>query len=155
MCYDRTRNTEMEAVFGYDLNKFIPEKETKESSSESIGLGSDLSIRRNDISQNTEEELAIRKARVKIECLGANKRLTDAIVHLNKAFELVADYTDELQLKVRRLEMALHPASLELKVIKEKIIKIEIPEHYKEFEPTYRNRKQRREAKRKLKKFRR
>ena len=44
---------------------------------------------------NTPVELAIRNAVNEVEKIGADRRLTDAVIALQKAFELVADYIDD------------------------------------------------------------
>lgn len=44
---------------------------------------------------NTTSELAIHNAVQEIESMGADVRLTNAIIHLQKAKELVSDYVDE------------------------------------------------------------
>ena len=61
----------------------------------------ELIPRRIDLQRNTEAELAIRKAVDLVESLGADVRLTDAVVLLNEAREAVADWYDEMPI-VRR-----------------------------------------------------
>ena len=39
-------------------------------------------------------ELAIREARIKVEAMGADKRLTDAVMLLSQAQDRVADFID-------------------------------------------------------------
>ena len=51
--------------------------------------------RRNIIALNTPVELSIRKAIEEVETLPASAKLTDAVVKLNDALNLVADVTDE------------------------------------------------------------
>lgn len=50
--------------------------------------------RRIRLDLNTEAELSIREAVKKVEAIGADVKLTDAIIKLQEAFELVADYVD-------------------------------------------------------------
>lgn len=50
--------------------------------------------RRAQIDHMTTAEKSIRKAVEEVELMGANPKLTEAVVHLSKAFELIADYTD-------------------------------------------------------------
>ena len=50
--------------------------------------------RRNQLELNTPAELAIRNAMSEVEKMGADVKLTSAIVALNQAFILIADYTD-------------------------------------------------------------
>ena len=50
--------------------------------------------RRADVSRNTEAERAIRRATVEVECLGADERLTRAVVLLEEARNAVADWVD-------------------------------------------------------------
>jgi methionyl-tRNA synthetase len=51
--------------------------------------------RRIRLDQNKPAELAIREAAKKIEELGADVRLTDALNFMWKAMDLVSDYIDE------------------------------------------------------------
>lgn len=51
--------------------------------------------RRNRIDLNKPAELAIRKAMEEVENLGADEKLTDAVVKLDEAFNLVADFIDK------------------------------------------------------------
>lgn len=51
--------------------------------------------RRRRIDLNTEAELSIREAVKKVELIGADVKLTDAINKLWEGFELVADYVDK------------------------------------------------------------
>ncbi len=51
--------------------------------------------RRIILDQNTPAELAIYNAMQVVEELGADVKLTDAIILLDKAKNLVADYVDE------------------------------------------------------------
>jgi len=50
--------------------------------------------RRNRIDLCEPSEIAIYNAMYEVEKLGADERLTDAIVKLNEAKELVSDYID-------------------------------------------------------------
>lgn len=50
--------------------------------------------RRRMLYLNTEAEISIREAVNKVEAMGADVKLTDAIIKLQEAFELVADYVD-------------------------------------------------------------
>lgn len=50
--------------------------------------------RRCNLQENSPAEIAIRKAMEEVEKLPANEKLTDAIIILNEAFNLVADYVD-------------------------------------------------------------
>lgn len=50
--------------------------------------------RRNDVTQNTPAELAIREAMRAVEALPADERLTAAVVFLDRAHDAVADYVD-------------------------------------------------------------
>ena len=50
--------------------------------------------RRNRLDQNTPAELAIRKAVDAVEEVGAHELLTKAVIKLQEARELVADYVD-------------------------------------------------------------
>lgn len=52
--------------------------------------------RRNRLDLNTPEEMAIRNAVEKVEKMGADVKLTEAVVLLDKARELVADYIDQV-----------------------------------------------------------
>lgn len=52
-------------------------------------------IRRQRIDLNTPAELAIRKAMEEVEKLPASELLTDAVVKLEEARNLVADFVDE------------------------------------------------------------
>ena len=51
-------------------------------------------LRRNRIDLNTPAELAIRKAMEEVEKLPASEKLTDAVVKLGDALNLVADFVD-------------------------------------------------------------
>lgn len=51
--------------------------------------------RRQRIDLNTPAELAIRKAMEEVEKLPASELLTDAVVKLEEARNLVADFVDE------------------------------------------------------------
>jgi hypothetical protein len=51
--------------------------------------------RRNRLDLNTPAELAIHEAIQKTEEVGADKKLTEAIILLDKAKNLVSDYVDE------------------------------------------------------------
>lgn len=51
--------------------------------------------RRRRLDLNTDAELSIREAVNKVEAMGADVKLTDAIIKLQEAFELVADYVDK------------------------------------------------------------
>lgn len=51
--------------------------------------------RRNMINEMTPAELSIRNAVLEVEKIGADVKLTEAIVLLTKARELVADYVDD------------------------------------------------------------
>lgn len=50
--------------------------------------------RRNRLDLNTDAELSIYNAMQEVEKIGADLRLTEAIILLAKAKELVADYID-------------------------------------------------------------
>lgn len=50
--------------------------------------------RRIRLDKNVHAELAIRKAMNEVEDLGADIKLTDAIIKLNEALDLVSDYVD-------------------------------------------------------------
>lgn len=50
--------------------------------------------RRNRIDLNKPSELAIRNAIDEVEKLGADVKLTDAVIKLNEALELVSDFID-------------------------------------------------------------
>lgn len=52
-------------------------------------------LRRNRIDLNTECELAITNAMYELEKIGADVRLTDASILLQKAKDLVSNYIDE------------------------------------------------------------
>lgn len=54
-----------------------------------------MAMRRNHIGQNLPPELAIREAIQLVEMLGADTRLTDVVVMLDKARNLLADVIDE------------------------------------------------------------
>jgi hypothetical protein len=56
--------------------------------------------RRIRVDLNTQSELAIRNAILEVENLGADPKLTDAVVLLSKAKELVSDYMDSQLHKV-------------------------------------------------------
>ena len=57
---------------------------------------SDLKFpRRNILSENTPAELSIHNTIQEVEIIGADVRLTEAVIHLNKAKELVSDFVDE------------------------------------------------------------
>lgn len=51
--------------------------------------------RRARIDLNTDAELSIREAMNKVEEIGADVKLTDAVIKLQEAFNLIADYEDE------------------------------------------------------------
>lgn len=51
--------------------------------------------RRAHLELNVPAELAIRNAMAAVEAMGADIRLTDAVVHLGKAFDHVADFVDK------------------------------------------------------------
>ncbi len=51
--------------------------------------------RRNRLDLSTPAELAIRNAVDEVEKIGADVRLTNAIILLDQARELVADFVDE------------------------------------------------------------
>jgi hypothetical protein len=51
--------------------------------------------RRNRLDLNTPAELAIVNAMYEVEKLGADVKLTEAIILLQKAKDLIADYVDE------------------------------------------------------------
>ena len=55
--------------------------------------------RRSDLSENTATELAIRAAMAAVEELGADERLTHAVVALDKALGLVGDWVDGIPLR--------------------------------------------------------
>jgi hypothetical protein len=55
--------------------------------------------RRNRLDQNFPSEKLIYEAMISIEQLDANIKLTDAITHLQKAKDLLADYFDEVERK--------------------------------------------------------
>lgn len=50
--------------------------------------------RRNRLDLNTPEEMAIRNAIDLVEKMGADVKLTEAVIALDKARELVADFID-------------------------------------------------------------
>lgn len=50
--------------------------------------------RRCRLDLNTVPEISIRNAINEVEKIGADPRLTDVVVLLNNAFELLADFTD-------------------------------------------------------------
>jgi len=50
--------------------------------------------RRYQLNLNTDAEKAIRAAKKEVEKLSANEKLTDALILLQKAFEIVADFED-------------------------------------------------------------
>lgn len=50
--------------------------------------------RRNQLENLTESEIAIQKAINEVELLGCNSKLTDAVVKLSEAKNLVADFID-------------------------------------------------------------
>lgn len=50
--------------------------------------------RRNRLDLNTPEEMAIRNAVDQVEKMGADVKLTEAVIYLDKARKLVADYID-------------------------------------------------------------
>lgn len=50
--------------------------------------------RKSRIDLNTPAELAIRNAMTEVEKVGAAVQLTNAIIKLQEAFDLVADYED-------------------------------------------------------------
>lgn len=51
--------------------------------------------RRNRIDLNTPEEMAIRNAIQEVEKMGASETLTEAIILLSKAKDLVSDFIDQ------------------------------------------------------------
>lgn len=51
-------------------------------------------MRRSDLLRNTPAELAIREALIAVEAVGADVRLTDAVILLGEARERLADYID-------------------------------------------------------------
>lgn len=55
--------------------------------------------RRNDLQRNTEAEIAIRKALDAVEEVGADPRLTDAVVKLAEALDHVGDFVDDVPRK--------------------------------------------------------
>lgn len=55
--------------------------------------------RRNRLDLNTEAELAIYNAVQEAEKMGADVKLTEAVILLQKAKDLVADYVDEINAK--------------------------------------------------------
>lgn len=58
--------------------------------------------RRSYVERWTLAERAIKDAIVAVEAVGADVRLTDAVLLLGTAFEALADYTDGIK-RVRRL----------------------------------------------------
>jgi len=54
--------------------------------------------RRADVNRNIPAEIAIRDAMLAVEALPANEQLTEAVVLLDRARELVADYVDARRL---------------------------------------------------------
>lgn len=54
----------------------------------------DLIPRKSRLDLNTPAELAIRNAMTEVEKVGAAVQLTNAIIKLQEAFDLVADYED-------------------------------------------------------------
>lgn len=69
--------------------------------------------RRNRLDQNTPAELAIRAAVDAVEALPADVRLTGAVVLLQQARELVADYVDG----VERRKAVARPPTMPLSVM--------------------------------------
>ncbi len=57
-------------------------------------------LRRNRIDLNTPAEKAIYDAMQEIEKAGADVRLTEAIMLLSKAKELVGDFVDNIEIKI-------------------------------------------------------
>lgn len=53
-----------------------------------------MSLRRVDLSLNEPAEIAIYNAMQEVEKVGANVKLTEAILLLSKAKDLVGDYID-------------------------------------------------------------
>jgi hypothetical protein len=51
--------------------------------------------RRNNLELNTDIELAIRDLIYKIEFMGADVKLTDAVMYLDKARNSLADFIDQ------------------------------------------------------------
>lgn len=51
--------------------------------------------RRSQIEKNTPAELAIRKAMDEVEDIGADTKLTNAVIKLNEVLTLVADFIDD------------------------------------------------------------
>lgn len=51
--------------------------------------------RKSDLQRMKPAELAIHQAIQEIEKLGANEKLTNAVIKLNEAKELVADFIDK------------------------------------------------------------
>jgi hypothetical protein len=58
--------------------------------------------RRNQLNKNVEAELAINIAISEVEKLPADVRLTDAVMKLTEAFNLVADYVDATQSELKK-----------------------------------------------------
>lgn len=52
--------------------------------------------RRNQLDKNFPAEKAVYEAMQKVEELDANVKLTEAVIHLQKAKELLADHFDEI-----------------------------------------------------------
>lgn len=63
---------------------------------------SDVFPRRADLDRNVVAEHAIRDAMKAVEDLGADVKLTEAVVLLGKAHEAVADYVDDHMLPIAR-----------------------------------------------------
>lgn len=63
--------------------------------------------RRNKIDLYSDAELAIHKAMEEVEKLGASESLTNAIVKLNEAKNLVADFIDNKEAKLKKARMSL------------------------------------------------
>lgn len=55
----------------------------------------EVTPRRNNLNLNTDVEISIRESMLKVENMGSNPLLTEAIVKLNEARELVADFIDD------------------------------------------------------------
>jgi len=65
-----------------------------------------MSNRRFNIAENTPLELKIRECMKELELMGADIRLTNAVVYLDNARVQIADFIDEIEPKVidRRIE---------------------------------------------------
>jgi hypothetical protein len=58
---------------------------------------SDKILRRHNLNENSKAELSIHNAIKEVENLKADKRLTDAVILLLKAKELVSNFVDDIE----------------------------------------------------------